>query len=48
MGQSVYVVGSISQLGSWDPSGAVKLAPTIYPAWTGTVSIPPGDVEWKS
>jgi alpha-amylase len=47
MGQSVYVVGSISQLGSWDPSGAVKLAPTIYPAWTGTVSIPPGDVEWK-
>lgn len=47
MGQSIYVVGSISQLGSWDPSGAVKLDPTSYPAWTGTISIPPGAVEWK-
>ena len=48
-GQSVYVVGSIPALGSWDPNKAVKLDPTNYPRWTGSVSNLPPDtaVEWK-
>src|SRR5271157_4667139 len=49
-GQSVYVVGSISALGNWDPNQAVKLDPiNTYPRWTGTVSnLPPNTaVEWK-
>lgn len=29
-GQSVYVVGNIAALGSWDPADAVKLDPNIY------------------
>jgi alpha-glucosidase (family GH31 glycosyl hydrolase) len=30
IGKSVFVVGSIPQLGSWDPSKAIKLDPNIY------------------
>lgn len=49
VGQSVYAVGNTAQLGSWSPASAVKLSPTSYPTWTGTVSgLPPStDVEWK-
>lgn len=48
-GQSVYAVGSAPQLGAWSPASAVKLTPTSYPTWAGTVSaLPPGTtVEWK-
>ncbi|MCK2216114.1 DUF5110 domain-containing protein [Actinomadura sp. ATCC 31491] len=48
-GQSVYAVGGAPQLGSWSVAGAVKLSPTAYPAWTGTVTgLPPEtSVEWK-
>lgn len=48
-GQSVYVVGNVPQLGSWDPASAVKLNPTSYPTWTGTVgALPPNTpIEWK-
>jgi len=48
-GQSVYVVGSAPQLGNWAPASAVKLNPTPYPSWTGTISnLPPNTmIEWK-
>jgi len=48
-GQSVYVVGNISQLGEWNAASAVKLDPTSYPTWTGTISglTPNASVEWK-
>jgi hypothetical protein len=48
-GQSVYVVGSIPALGNWDPTHAVKLDPTNYPRWTGSVSNLPANtaVQWK-
>ncbi|NNN33456.1 alpha-amylase [Streptomyces sp. S3(2020)] len=39
-GQDVYVVGSISALGGWDTSKAVKLSSTGYPVWSGAVSVP--------
>ena len=49
LGQSVYVIGSIDKLGKWNPANAVKLGPTSYPRWTGTIdNLPAGTkVEWK-
>ncbi|MFI6297045.1 TIM-barrel domain-containing protein [Nonomuraea sp. NPDC050790] len=48
-GQSVYAVGSVPQLGGWSVASAVKLSPTAYPTWTGTIGkLPPNTpVEWK-
>lgn len=48
-GQSVYAIGSVPQLGGWSPDSAVKLTPTAYPTWTGTISsLPPSTtIEWK-
>lgn len=48
-GQSVYAVGSTPQLGEWSVASAVKLSPTSYPTWSGTVTgLPPNTpVEWK-
>ncbi|MEU4228952.1 TIM-barrel domain-containing protein [Nonomuraea sp. NPDC026600] len=48
-GQSVYAVGSVPQLGDWSVASAVKLSPTAYPTWTGTIAkLPPNTpVEWK-
>ena len=48
-GQSVYVVGNIPQLGAWAPASAIKLTPTGYPTWTGTISGLPANtaIEWK-
>lgn len=48
MGQDVYAVGSISALGNWNSDNAIKLSPTSYPTWTGSVSIPANnDIQWK-
>jgi len=48
-GQDVYVVGSVSALGSWNTASAIKLSPTNYPTWTGTVPNLPSSttIEWK-
>ncbi|WP_261817597.1 alpha-amylase family glycosyl hydrolase [Vibrio gallicus] len=47
-GQSVYAVGSTSQLGSWAPAQAVKLDPTAYPTWQAIIPVPSGEsLEWK-
>jgi len=50
-GYSVYVVGGRAEIGNWDVTKAVKLSPTAYPTWTGTVRFTganPGDsLEWK-
>ena len=40
LGQNVYVVGDISELGGWDTTKAVELSSASYPVWSGTVSIP--------
>jgi hypothetical protein len=39
-GEDVYVVGDAKELGGWDPNAAIKLAPTSYPTWTTTISLP--------
>jgi laccase len=45
-GQSVVLVGSISQLGSWDPASGVAMSASAYtssnPLWSVTVSLPAG------
>ncbi|KAL2852075.1 glycoside hydrolase superfamily [Aspergillus pseudoustus] len=51
-GQNVFLVGSISQLGSWDTSKGVALSAAKYtssdPLWTVTVSLPVGtSFEYK-
>lgn len=48
-GQSVYAVGSAPQLGEWSVASAVRLTPSAYPTWTGTVTaLPPNTpIEWK-
>ncbi len=48
MGQSVYVTGNHLTLGYWSVANAVKLDPTAYPTWTGTIYLPASTtVEWK-
>ncbi|MFD7639409.1 carbohydrate-binding module family 20 domain-containing protein [Kitasatospora sp. NPDC059795] len=39
-GQNVYLVGSLAQLGSWDPNAAVALSSSGYPVWSGSVQLP--------
>ena len=47
-GQSVYVVGNNTALGNWTLASAIKLNPTSYPTWTGTIQLPANTaVEWK-
>ena len=47
-GQCVYVVGNNAALGNWAPAAGVKLDPTAYPNWTGTILLPSStNVEWK-
>jgi hypothetical protein len=49
MGQSVYLVGNIPQLGGWNVASAIKLDPNVYPTWTGVIhSLPINtSIEWK-
>ncbi|KAI1333966.1 carbohydrate-binding module family 20 protein [Xylariaceae sp. FL0016] len=51
-GQTVKIVGSVSQLGSWDTSKAIALNADKYtssnPLWSGTVTLPAGlAVQYK-
>lgn len=51
-GDSVYLVGSIEQLGSWDASEGIAMSASQYttsnPLWSVTVSFPPGtSMEYK-
>lgn len=47
-GENIFLVGSISQLGTWAPASAIALSSASYPVWTVTVSLPPGTVfEYK-
>lgn len=47
-GTSIYVVGNSAELGNWSPSNAIKLDPTDYPTWTGSIALPTNQsMEWK-
>lgn len=48
VGQNIYVVGSVPALSSWDPTQGVKLDPTSYPVWKGTITLPANTaIEYK-
>ncbi|KAI0360779.1 glycoside hydrolase [Trametes cingulata] len=47
-GENIFVVGSIPQLGSWNPDNAIALSAVSYPTWTVSVSVPAGtSFEYK-
>lgn len=53
-GQSMYVIGDITELGSWDPANAVKMSPvdsngnSTYPTWQVTIEVPANTlINWK-
>ncbi|KIY53725.1 glycoside hydrolase family 13 protein [Fistulina hepatica ATCC 64428] len=41
-GESIYLVGSIPELGNWDTDSAIALSSADYPVWTVAVSIETG------
>ncbi|MFP3990901.1 carbohydrate-binding module family 20 domain-containing protein [Streptomyces sp. E11-3] len=41
-GENIYVTGNRSELGDWNPAGALKLDPASYPVWKLDVSLPAG------
>jgi alpha-amylase len=42
VGDEVYIVGSIPQLGNWTAISSAHLSGTTYPYWKGTVTVPAG------
>ncbi|RYZ97354.1 MAG: hypothetical protein EOO68_15430 [Moraxellaceae bacterium] len=47
-GQSVYVSGNVNSLGNWSAANAIKLSPTAYPTWKGSVQLPANtSIQWK-
>ena len=42
VGDEVYLVGSIPQLGNWTAISSAHLSGTAYPTWKGTISVPAG------
>ncbi|MFT6046988.1 MAG: hypothetical protein ACI9WC_002699, partial [Arenicella sp.] len=47
-GQSVYAIGSVTELGSWSPNNAIKLEVAGYPSWSKAIQITEGQsVSWK-
>ncbi|UED83242.1 carbohydrate-binding module family 20 domain-containing protein [Streptomyces profundus] len=47
-GESVHVVGSVPQLGDWNPERAVRLSADTYPIWRATLALPTGTTfEYK-
>ncbi|KAF9457375.1 glycoside hydrolase [Collybia nuda] len=48
VGQNIFLVGSISQLGTWAPASAIALSSATYPVWSVTVTLPANTVfEYK-
>ncbi|KAF5379275.1 hypothetical protein D9757_010696 [Collybiopsis confluens] len=47
-GENIFLVGSISQLGTWDPASSIPLSSATYPVWSVTVNIPANtDFQYK-
>ncbi|KAF9555969.1 glycoside hydrolase [Agrocybe pediades] len=39
-GENIFLVGSISQLGTWAPASAIALSSASYPVWSVSVTLP--------
>jgi hypothetical protein len=49
VGDWVYVVGSLPEIGAWNPVQGVRCAATAFPTWTCIVNLPRGAAfEWKA
>ena len=47
-GETLYLVGSLPQLGDWDPQHAIPLSSDHFPTWHTTLQLPAGvRFEWK-
>ncbi|MGX6603474.1 carbohydrate-binding module family 20 domain-containing protein [Micromonosporaceae bacterium Da 78-11] len=47
-GENVYLLGNRAELGNWNTAGGVALSSATYPAWRGTVTLPPNtSIEYK-
>ncbi|KAJ7175109.1 glycoside hydrolase family 13 protein [Mycena crocata] len=47
-GENIFLVGSISQLGTWAPASSLAMSSASYPVWTITVNLPPNtSFEYK-
>ncbi|KAF8751881.1 Alpha-amylase [Rhizoctonia solani] len=42
LGDNIFLVGSISQLGTWAPASSIAMSSASYPTWTVSVTIPAG------
>nr|WP_230424185.1 carbohydrate-binding module family 20 domain-containing protein [Streptomyces radicis] len=42
LGEHIYAVGDLPQLGDWNPERAIRLDAATYPVWRSTVSLPAG------
>ncbi|PPR00074.1 hypothetical protein CVT24_008976 [Panaeolus cyanescens] len=48
MGENIFIVGSISELASWNPASAIALSSASYPVWKVTIPLPAGTTfEYK-
>ncbi|KAJ7093267.1 glycoside hydrolase [Mycena belliarum] len=48
VGENVFLVGNLAQLGAWAPASAIALSAATYPVWTATVALPPNTAfEYK-
>ncbi|KAF5378001.1 hypothetical protein D9757_009843 [Collybiopsis confluens] len=48
LGENIFLAGSISQLGTWDPASSIPLSAATYPVWSVTVNIPANtDFQYK-
>jgi len=44
IGENIFVVGSIPELGTWAPDSSIALSAASYPVWTATVPLPAGTI----
>ncbi|MBH24548.1 MAG: hypothetical protein CMH57_08870 [Myxococcales bacterium] len=48
LGDQLYMVGALPELGGWDPDAAVALDPSSWPVWSAEVTLPADqEVEFK-
>ena len=47
MGENIYIVGSIPELGNWNPVSAIKLDPSNYPTWTKSIPNLPTNTSFQ-
>jgi len=47
-GDTVAIAGDLAALGGWAPAAALRLDPSAWPVWTGTLVVPAGaHITWK-